>query len=87
MQYTVTSQDKPQNSPLYSVNTGLDSFILFNDEMFSEQETLTELMANREKEEDKTKVSKQFAKSENHSKKITVLELQINHPLLFNLES
>ena len=50
MQYTVTSQDKPQNSPLYSVNIGLDSFILFNDETFSEKVTLTELMADREEE-------------------------------------
>ena len=41
MKYTVTSQDKPQNSPLYSMNTGLNSFILFNDEIFSEQVTLT----------------------------------------------
>ena len=48
MQYTITSQDRPQKSPLYSVNTGLDSFILFNDETLSEQVTLTELMADRE---------------------------------------
>ena len=41
MQYTVTSQDKPQNSPIYSVNTGLDSFIMFNDETLREQVTLT----------------------------------------------
>ena len=51
MQYTVTSQDRPQNSPLYSVNIGLDSFILFNDEALTEQATLTELMADRNKEE------------------------------------
>ena len=48
MQYMVTSHDRPQNYPLYSVNIGLDSFILFNNEKFSEQVTLTELMANRE---------------------------------------
>ena len=58
MKYMVTSQERPQNSPLYFVNTGLDSFIPFNDEAFSEQETLTKLAADREKEEDKTKVSK-----------------------------
>ena len=44
-------------------------------------------MADIEKEEDKTEVSKQFAKSENHSKQITGLELQISYPLIFNLES
>ena len=57
MQYMVTSQERPQNSPIY-INTGLDSFILFNDETFTEQVTLTELMADREEEEDNTEVSK-----------------------------
>ena len=33
MKLTDTSQDRPQNSPLYSVNTSLDSFIMFNDEI------------------------------------------------------
>ena len=82
----VTSQKRPQNSPLYSVNTGLDSFILFNDETFSEQVALTELMENREEEEYNTELSKQFAKSENYSKLNLGLELQIIHPLLLNLE-
>ena len=68
MQYMVTSQERLQNSPLYFVNTGPDSFILFNDETFSEQVTLTELMADREEEEDNTETSKQFAKSKNYSK-------------------
>ena len=54
MQYTVTSQDRPQNSPIYYVNTGLDSFIMFNDETLAEQVTLTELMADREGEENNT---------------------------------
>ena len=58
MQYMVTSQDRPQNSPLYSVNTGLDSFILFNDESFTEQVTLNALMADREEEEHNAEVSK-----------------------------
>ena len=65
MQYMVSSQERPDNS-LYSVHTGLDSFILFNNETFNEQETLTDLVATPhynivvdiEKEEDKTKVSK-----------------------------
>ena len=48
MKYTVTIQDRPQNSPMYSVNTGLDSFIMFNEETLSQKITLTELMADRE---------------------------------------
>ena len=48
----VTSQDRPKNSPLYSVNIDLDSFILFNQEILDEQVTLIELMADREEEND-----------------------------------
>ena len=87
MQYMVTSQERPQKSPLYSVNRGLDSFILFNDETFTEQVTLTDLMANRQEEEDETELLKQFAKPENYSKQNMGLELQIIHPILLNLES
>ena len=95
MQYMVSSQDRPEKSPLYSVHTGLDSFILFNHEISNEQETLIDLMAiphcnivtDTEKEEDKTKLSRQFAKSKNYSKLITGLGLQNNHPLVVNFES
>ena len=83
----VTSQKRPQNSPLYSVNTGLDSFIIFNDETLTEQVTLIELMADREEEEDNTEVSKQFTKPENYIKKNTGIELQLIHPFLLNIES
>ena len=69
MQYTVTSQDRPRNSPIYSVNTGLDSFIMFNNETPSEQVTLTELKADREEEYKNAEVSKQFATCENISNK------------------
>ena len=51
MQYIVTSRDRPQNSPLYSVSTGLESFIMFNDESLTEQITLTESMAETEENE------------------------------------
>ena len=44
MQYMVSSQERPKNSPLYSVHTDLGSFILFNHETFNEQETLTDLV-------------------------------------------
>ena len=87
MQYTVTSQDRPQKSPLYSVNTGLDSFIMFNDETFSEQVTLTELMANREEEVNTTEVSKQFVEPLKSSKPNTGLEPKFMCPLILNLES
>ena len=82
MQYMVTFQERPQNSPLYSVNIGLESFILFNDETFTEKVTLIELISYREEEKDNIEASKQFAKSENHSKKNAGLELKIIHPLL-----
>ena len=44
MQYMVSSQERHDNSPLYFVHTGLDSFIIFNHETFNEQETLTNLV-------------------------------------------
>ena len=72
---------------IYSVNTGLDSFILFNDEKLSEQVTLTELMADREEEVNTTEVSKQFVAFENISKPNIGLELQVMSPLLLNLDS
>ena len=87
MQYTVTSQYTLQKSPLYSVNTSLNSFILFNDETFSKQVTLTKLMADREEEVNTTEGSKQFAAFENFRKPSTGLELQVMHPSLFNLHS
>ena len=32
MKFLVSSPEKPENSPLYSVHTDLDSFILYNDQ-------------------------------------------------------
>ena len=75
MQYTVKSQDRSQNSPLYSVNIGLDSFILFNEETLDEQVTLTELMADREEEVNTSELSKQFAEPLNNSEPNLGLEL------------
>ena len=86
MQYTVTSQDRPQKSPLYSVNIGLDSFIMFNDETFSEKVTIMRLMKDGEEEQDNVGVSKQFAEPVKSSKQNTGLELQITCPLLLNIE-
>ena len=38
MNFMVSSPEKPKNSPLYSVHTDLDSFILCNDESIDEPE-------------------------------------------------
>ena len=49
MKYMVISQGRPENSPLCSIYTDLDSFILYNDEVSNEQglvnETSTNIMA------------------------------------------
>ena len=87
MKYTVTSQERPQNSPMYSVNTGLDSFIMFNEETLGEKVTLTGLMANREEEANTTELSKQFSEPLNNSEPNVGLELQVMHPFLLNIES
>jgi ribonuclease HI len=39
MKYMVSSQEKPHNYPLYSANSDLDSFILYNDGDMEEQDT------------------------------------------------
>ena len=87
MQYTVTSQDRPQNFPLYSMSTGLDSFIMLNDETLTEQITLIKLMDDTEEEQRNTEVSKQFAASENIGKQNTGLDLQVINPLLLNFDN
>jgi len=33
MKYVVSSQEKPQNFPIYSVHSDMDSFILYNAEI------------------------------------------------------
>ena len=37
MKYMVSSQERPEKSPLYSIHTNLDSFILYNDEIPNEK--------------------------------------------------
>ena len=32
MKYVVSSESKPENFPIYSIHSDMDSFILFNDE-------------------------------------------------------
>ena len=79
----VSSQERPENSPLYSIHTDLDSFILYNDDISNEQElineTSTKLVAIIDEEENKEETKRQFASSENHSKEITSIKHQNNH--------
>ena len=42
MKYMVSSQEKPEKSPLYSIHTDLDSFILYNDEIPNEKGLVNE---------------------------------------------
>lgn len=37
MKYMVSSQDRPNNTPLYSIHSNLDSFILYNEDGIDEQ--------------------------------------------------
>ena len=87
MKYTVTSQDKPQNSPMYYVNTGLDYFIMFNEETLGEQVTLIGLMVDREEEANTTELPKQFVEPLSIIKLNKGLKLQVMHPLLLNIKS
>ena len=47
MKFMVSSPEKPENSPLYSVHTDLDSFILCNDESIDEPELEDRDASNR----------------------------------------
>ena len=64
MKYKVSSQEKPDNSPLYSIHTDLESFILYNDENINEQGEGDDKLAIG-KEGRKEKKPKQFSNSEN----------------------
>ena len=37
MKYMVSSQDRPKNTPLYSIHSDLDSFILYNEDEINEK--------------------------------------------------
>ena len=77
MKFMVSSPGKPKKSPLYSIHTNLDSFILFNDDITNEQELEDGILDNRveitkpntmetlEKEETKEEVLEQLPKLEN----------------------
>ena len=38
MKYMVSNIDRPNNSPIYSIHSNLDSFILYNEDEISQQE-------------------------------------------------
>ena len=46
MKYMVSNQERPKNSPLYSIHTSLDSFILYNDDISNEQGLINEKSTN-----------------------------------------
>ena len=87
MQYTVTSQDRLQNSPLYAASTSLDSFIMFNDEELTEQFVSIESTAEAKEEENNAQVPKRSIVSEDPSKLNTGLELHVINPLNLKLDS
>ena len=79
MKFLVSSPEKPENSPLYSIHTDLDSFILCNDECLKElelenrdtnQETAPlefDIMATLDWEENEEESSRQCTESETQS--------------------
>ena len=78
MKYMVSSQEKPDKSPLYSIHTDLDSFILYNDENLNEQGELDNKSAIG-KGGRREKGSKQFDNLENHNKHDKDHKQQTNH--------
>ena len=52
MKYMVSSQEKPDKSPLYSIHTDIDSFILYNDENLNEKVTVNEKTSIEEEEQE-----------------------------------
>ena len=91
MKFMVSSQEKSENSPLYSVHIDLDSFILYNDESFDELELESEkspnITKNMEGRDRKGEDLKKFAKSENYSKQNREYEKPTVHQLSANHES
>ena len=65
MKYVVSSQEKPQNFPIYSVHSNIDSFILYSAESDSSNEL--EVLAAEPKEITNEKSSVQIQEiSENN---------------------
>ena len=79
MKYMVSSQEKPDNSPIYSIHTELDSFIIYNDENINEQGEGDDTPIIG-KDGRKEKNLKQFANLEHHNKHDEDHRQQTNHP-------
>ena len=91
MKFMVSSQEKSKNSPLFSVHTDLDSFIIYNVESFDELEleseqspSITEDIGGEDRKEEDLK---QFSKSENYSKQNREYEQPTIHQLSASHES
>ena len=46
MKYMVSSQERPENAPIYSIHIYLDSFVLYNDEIPYDKELVNEASTN-----------------------------------------
>ena len=89
--FMVSSPEKPENSPLYSVHTDLDSFILCNDKFADEpkledryeknkvEPTNINIMATLDIEENEGETLEQCTESETQSGKNQDCKLQITH--------
>ena len=90
MKYIVSNQERPNNSPLYSIHTNLDSFIPFNDDIPKEKELISEgtskamitqlsnIPTTIDEEENGEEIKKKSVNLEIHRKQITGLEVQNN---------
>ena len=91
MKYMVSNQEIPENSPLYSIHTDLDSLILYNDDIPNEQELVNEtssnivvtthmnIVAENDEEENEEETKRQFADSESYSEQITGFKVRKSH--------
>lgn len=66
MKYNISSQENPDNSPIYFFHSDLDSFILYNNENINEQVVVNEKLVEKE-EEKKEKLD--LVEHENHKSK------------------
>ena len=72
MKYMVSSQDRPNNTPLYYVHSELDSFIFYNEDDINEQ------VAEKEQEQDLSEQSKQTQNEEHNNQNSSIHEQQHN---------
>ena len=72
MKYMVSNLDKPNNSPIYSIQSSLDSFILYNSDEISQQkrENKAEISLTEQSELSSTQVqnNSKLGQQENENK-------------------